>query len=177
MAEQAEEAALLDTEDKEVAPESKRNIKNLIPVMAIIPIVAALSFLFVTKIVNPRVASSADDVKVVEEEEEAEEETEGVVWELGTKLANPLGSRSLRFAKVSVSLELDSAEIAAKAEAGKARLEDIFLTILSSKTLTEMGSPAGKRGLKRELKESFTSDLRLKEGDIRWVYFREFVIQ
>ncbi len=174
MAEQAEEAALLDKEDKETAPESKKNIKNLIPVMAIIPIVAALSFLFVTKIVNPRVASSANDVEVVEEEEE---ETEGVVWDLGTKLANPLGSKSVRFAKVSVSLELASAEIAAKAEAGKARLEDVFLTILSSKTLTEMGSPAGKREIKRELKESLTSDLRLKEGDIRRVYFREFVIQ
>ncbi|MFC1714103.1 flagellar basal body-associated FliL family protein, partial [Candidatus Poribacteria bacterium] len=47
----------------------------------------------------------------------------------------------------------------------------------SSKTLTEMGSPAGKREIKRELKESFTSDLRLKEGDIRRVHFREFVIQ
>ncbi len=174
MAEQAEEAALLDAENKEVAPESKKNIKNLIPVMAIIPIVAALSFLFVTKIVNPRVVSSADDVEVVEEEEE---ETEGVVWELGTKLANPLGSRNLRFAKVSVSLELASAEIVVKAEAGRARLEDIFLTILSSKTLTEMGSPAGKRELKRELKESFTSDLKLKKGDIRRIYFREFVIQ
>ena len=174
MAEQAEEAALLDKEEEETAPKSKKNIKNLIPVMAIIPIVAALSFLFVTKIVNPRVASSSDDVEVVEEEEE---ETEGVVWELGEKLANPLGSRNLRFAKVSVSLELASAEIAAKAEARKARLEDIFLTILSSKTLAEMGSPAGKRELKRELKESFTSDLKLKEGDIRRIYFREFVIQ
>ena len=179
MAEQAEETALLAPEDEGVATEDEAQaaegkIKKLIPVLAIIPAVAALAFLLVTKVVNPRVASSADDVEV---EVVDEEETEGVMWELGTKLANPLGSRTLRFIKVSVSLELASAELAKKVEAGRAKLEDCFLTILSSKTLEDIGTPEGKSELKQELMEAFTSDLRLEEGDIRRVYFLEFVVQ
>ncbi len=71
----------------------------------------------------------------------------------------------------------DEATIMENAERLVAALEDRFLTILTSKTLSDISSPDGKTRLKAELKESLTSDLGLQKGDIRRVYFGEFVIQ
>ena len=64
-----------------------------------------------------------------------------------------------------------------RVEKGRERLGDVFLTILSSKTFEEMKSPDGKREFKEELKENFTSELNLVEGDIRRIYFGDFIIQ
>jgi flagellar protein FliL len=173
MAEQAAESIPVE-QDNDTTAEStdKKNPKRIIFVLMLMPIIAALAFLLIVKVVNPRLSPSTDTVPIVEEVE-----TESAIWELGTKLANPMGTKNARVMKVAVSLEVASEGLVEGIEKQRKKLEDRFLTILTSKTLSEISSPDGKTKLKNELKKAFTSDLGLKEGDIRRVYFGEFVIQ
>ena len=79
--------------------------------------------------------------------------------------------------KIGVSLDLASDAVMETAEKGRDRLLHTLMMILSSQTIEVLSSPEGKVLLTKELKEKFTSELSLKEGDIRRVYFSEFVLQ
>jgi flagellar basal body-associated protein FliL len=70
---------------------------------------SGIGFFPVTKVVNPRfapmaVAQTADDQQSSSEDDEEE----GIMYELGTLLANPADLQTRRIMKVGVSLEVTS---------------------------------------------------------------------
>ena len=170
----AEQAA----ENAQSAPAEKKGGKQLILGLAIVPVVTILTFFLTAKFIGPRFAVPAAGISVAaaEEEEDAVEDT-GFIWELGTVLANPSGKKSMRIMKVTVSAEFALAEHVEIAEKSREKLKDCLVMILSSKTFEKVSSVEGKSEIKSELKEKFTLELGMEEGDVRQIYFSEFVVQ
>ena len=149
----------------------------LISIM-VIPIVAAASVFFVTKVINPRFAGAATVQDQNEEEDSSkEQEAEGIICELGTVLANPAGVGVRRIMKVGISLEVTSKDAAAEVEKSKTKLQHQLIVTLASKDLTAVASAEGKLKLQNEITKIFESELGTAPGELRQVYFTEFVIQ
>ena len=158
------------------APAKGRNSKLLLGLVSVVPVVTILAFFLVTKVVNPRFESSAlaDAAESVEKEPDKKE---SYMYELGTVLANPMATSTRRIMKVGVCLELASKSVVEDIEKSKLKLQHQLLMILSSKKLDEICSPQGKAAVREEVKSVFISELGFSQGELREVYFSEFVIQ
>jgi len=167
MAEQTGEA------DSKASAGRKNSKLRLYMTVAIAPIMAISAFFLVTKVINPRFAEANARAPA----EAADNRKEGYVCEIGTVLVNPLGMESRRIMKVGVLLELTSKSLIQDVEKSRLRLQHQLIMILSSKELDMVNSPEGKSALREELRDAFTLELRLEPGEIRQVYFSEFVIQ
>lgn len=86
-------------------------------------------------------------------------------------LTNTAGNRYL---KVSISIELPS-EAAEESRGKTAQIRDSIITLLSSKSYTDVGSVSGKYQLRDEIAARI--NLIISEGKVKSVYFTEFVIQ
>ena len=110
------------------------------------------------------------------EEAAPEPETLGVI-ELEPFLTN-IGSSGKRHARVSIKLAISPEERAAEVAADKlavARLRDLVLTLLTSKSFEELSSPEGKAALRKEIVEKATAVI--EPGAVREALFGEFVVQ
>ena len=159
--------------DLEASAGTKNRKPLLFMTVAVVPIMAILAFFLVTKVINPRFAEA--DAKASAEAEDNQKQ--GYVYEIGAVLANPLGMENRRIMKVGVLLELTSKSLIRDVENSKLRLQHQLIMILSSKELDVMTSPEGKSALQDELRDAFTLELGLEPGEIRQIYFSEFVIQ
>ena len=107
-----------------------------------------------------------------EEEHKKEEELVGQLVPLETFLVNLAGSKNGRLMKVTMSLEVDSADVQAEIEKRKPQIRDNILILLSSKTFEQVSSKDGKDFLRDEVRDSINS--YLKKGRVKRVLFTEF---
>lgn len=98
----------------------------------------------------------------------------GPIYEMEfiVNLNEPLGKRYL---KTKVGLELENEEVKAEVERRLPQFRDVVLTILSSKTFSEISDLSGKYQLRSEILAMLNSSL--SSGKIRNVYFTEFIVQ
>ncbi len=87
-------------------------------------------------------------------------------------LADPGGNRYL---KVSMQAEVDNEKVMEELEKRKPQIRDIVLTVLSSKTYSEISTAQGKLALKQEIMRRI--NLALSTGSVVNIYFMEFVAQ
>ena len=87
-------------------------------------------------------------------------------------LADPGGNRYL---KVSMQAEVDNEQVMEELEKRKPQVRDIVLTVLSSKTYSEISTAQGKLALKQEIMRRI--NLALSSGSVVNIYFMEFVAQ
>jgi len=99
----------------------------------------------------------------------------GPMFPLDTFTVNLLSDSGRRYLKVQMNLELDGEELAAELETKTAVIRDVVIRLLSSKTLEEISTIKGKDKLKEQVVNQL--NLRLRDGNLRNVYFTEFVIQ
>ena len=99
----------------------------------------------------------------------------GPMFPLDTFTVNLLSDSGRRYLKVQMNLELDGEELAAELESKTAVIRDVVIRLLSSKTLEEISTAKGKDKLKEQIVNQM--NLRLRDGNIRNVYFTEFVVQ
>mgnify|MGYP001055602659 CR=1 FL=1 len=99
----------------------------------------------------------------------------GPMFPLDTFTVNLLSDSGRRYLKVQMNLELDDEQLAAELESKTAVVRDIVIRMLSSKTLEEISTAKGKDKLKEQITDQLS--LRLRDGNIRNVYFTEFVVQ
>ncbi len=99
----------------------------------------------------------------------------GPMFPLDTFTVNLLSDNGRRYLKVQMNLELDGEELAAELESKTAVIRDVVIRLLSSKTLEEISTAKGKDKLKEQIVNQL--NLRLRDGNIRNVYFTEFVVQ
>ena len=99
----------------------------------------------------------------------------GPIYPLDQFIVNLMSNNSERYLKCKISLELDAPELQQEVDKKLPAVRDTIIQILSSKTVEEIQTAKGKEKLKEEIKrklnEMFTT------GEIRHVYFTEFVIQ
>jgi len=99
----------------------------------------------------------------------------GPMFPLETFTVNLLSDSGRRYLKVQMNLELDGEELAAELESKTAVVRDVCIRLLSSKTLEEISTAKGKEKLKEQIVNQL--NLRLRDGNVRNVYFTEFVVQ
>lgn len=110
-----------------------------------------------------RPAKSMDSMKV------------GPMFPLDSFTVNLLSDSGRRYLKVQINLELDDNNVASELDSKTAVVRDIVIRLLSSKTLEEISTAKGKDTLKEQIISQL--NLRLRDGNIRNVYFTEFVVQ
>lgn len=128
----------------------------------------------------------------VEHKPQEIEDFQGVLYDAGTKVVNLADPGGYRYLKAGIVLEilptdpvfytlsgpaLEEAKQHILEEVDRQRpvIEDIITLTLSSKTFEEVFTIAGKEQLKQELRDQFNA--RLTIGQVRDIYFTEFVIQ
>lgn len=99
----------------------------------------------------------------------------GPMFPLDNFTVNLLSDSGRRYLKVQMNLELDGEELASELESKTAVIRDVIIRLLSSKTLEEISTAKGKDKLKEQIVNQL--NLRLRDGNVRNVYFTEFVVQ
>jgi len=99
----------------------------------------------------------------------------GTLYPLDTFTVNLKSNAGRRYLKVTMSLELSAPELSHELDAKTPVLRDRIIRILSSKTLEEISSKKGKQKVTEQIVDTLNS--MLTDGEIKNVYFTEFVIQ
>ena len=99
----------------------------------------------------------------------------GPIYPLDPFTVNLVSSNADRYLKCKVDFELDSPELQKEVDKKLPAIRDMIISILSSKSVEEIQTAKGKEKLKEEIKRKVNSIL--VTGEIRNVYFTEFVIQ
>jgi len=150
-----------------------------------IGIEVGIAVIFVNKLQQPDVV----DVQKQEEEKKAAELLKSQT-ETGTTLPAPIeltvniNGEDGRYLKCGVQLEYDPSfvNLAAELENRKARIKDIVLDIMSSKSMSDLMTNDGKKAIRdqivREVNEVLPQEVGGKTlGKIRRSYFDSFIIQ
>ena len=99
----------------------------------------------------------------------------GILYPLDTFTVNLKSDAGRRYLKVTMSLELEGEELSLELDAKTPVLRDRIIRILSSKTLEEISSKKGKGKVSSQVMDTLNS--MIADGEIRGIYFTEFVIQ
>lgn len=99
----------------------------------------------------------------------------GILYPLDTFTVNLKSDAGRRYLKVTMSLELEGEELSLELDAKTPVLRDRVIRILSSKTLEEISSKKGKGKVGAQIMD--TLNAMIGDGEIKGIYFTEFVIQ
>ncbi|WP_297443875.1 flagellar basal body-associated protein FliL [Sulfurimonas sp.] len=99
----------------------------------------------------------------------------GILYPLDTFTVNLKSDSGRRYLKATISLELSGEELSIELDAKAAVLRDRIIRILSSKTLEEISSKKGKQKVSEQIMN--TLNAMITDGQIKGIYFTEFVIQ
>jgi flagellar FliL protein len=99
----------------------------------------------------------------------------GILYPLDTFTVNLKSDSGRRYLKATMSLELEGEELSLELDAKTAVLRDRIIRILSSKTLEEITSKKGKSKVSTQIMDTLNS--MISDGQIKGIYFTEFVIQ
>lgn len=173
----AEEENTEETNDESGAPKKSNNL-----VLIIIAVVLVL-VLAIVGVVVVMLAGGDDSQQSVGNQTNAKEKPMklmqsmevGPMFPLDNFTVNLLSDSGRRYLKVQMNLELDGEELASELESKTAVVRDVVIRLLSSKTLEEISTAKGKDKLKEQIVNQL--NLRLADGNIRNVYFTEFVVQ
>ncbi|NCO02165.1 MAG: flagellar basal body-associated protein FliL [Epsilonproteobacteria bacterium] len=99
----------------------------------------------------------------------------GILYPLDTFTVNLKSDAGRRYLKVTMSLELEGAELSLELDNKSPVIRDRVIRILTSKTLEEISSKKGKQKISDQIID--TLNAMIKDGQIRGIYFTEFVIQ
>jgi flagellar FliL protein len=113
--------------------------------------------------------------KVVKKKKVSDMAEVGPIYPLDQFIVNLVSNNADRYLKCKISFELDSPELQQEVDKKLPAIRDIIINILSSKTVEEIQTAKGKEKLKEEIRRKVNEILTT--GEIRHVYFTEFVIQ
>jgi len=172
----AEEKENQETEEKE---EKKEGGSKL---LLIIIIVLLLLLLIIGGVVAYFLLSSNNEDQNQPQQQKIEKKHKvsdmseiGPIYPLDPFVVNLVSANANRYLKCKIDLELDSPELQQEVDKKLPAIRDLIIQILSSKSVEEIQTAKGKDKLKEEIKRKINSILTT--GEIKHVYFTEFVIQ
>jgi flagellar protein FliL len=110
-----------------------------------------------------------------DEKKSAQEPSMGPIYKLDTLIVNLADQGGKRYLRVTMELELSSAEVAKEIDQRLPQLRDAILMILPSKKYEDISTTQGKIELRNELVAKMNSILQT--GTVVSIYFTEFVVQ
>jgi flagellar FliL protein len=124
---------------------------------------------------NPDKNTKTEKVEKKKPKKDSDDLTVGPIYPMDNFIVNLMSDGARRFLKCSINLEMDTPELQPEIDSKVAPIRDIIIRILSSKTVAEVSTSKGKDKLKEEIARKINE--RLQAGEIRHVYFVDFVIQ
>jgi flagellar FliL protein len=159
-----------DAEKSEEDPKRKK-----VPINIIIIIILGLCLIgggvFVWK--SGLFSKGADESGI--ESGNKEKEQIGPILSLDTFIVNLIGERNKNYLKAKIELELDSERTIVEINKRLPQIRDSILTLLSSKSSSDINTLEGKYQLRAEILTSINQFL--KTGKIKNIYFTDFIIQ
>ena len=110
-----------------------------------------------------------------EDQENELQEPVGPMYSLETFIVNLSDEGESRYLRVTMDLELKDKETSENIKSRLSQIRDGILMILTNKMLGDIQSSSGKNNLRKEIKN--TLDGIVSEGNVKNVYFTEFVVQ
>ena len=169
-----------EKENQETKEEEKEGGSSKL--LLIVIIVLLLVLLIVGGLVAYFLLSSNDEEQPQQQEQKVEKKKKvtsmteiGPIYPLDQFIVNLVSNNSSRYLKCKIDLELDSPELQQEVDKKLPAIRDLIIRILSSKAVEEIQTAKGKEKLKEEIKRKINEILAT--GEIRHVYFTEFVIQ
>jgi len=180
------------TEEEESAPKEKKSSNLLMIIIIVILILiiivgAVVAFLLMSddeeattqkaapQVKEKQITSSKTKNNSVTMEDTRPLSEIGILYPLDTFTVNLKSDSGRRYLKVTMSLELSGEELSLELDAKAAVLRDRIIRILSSKTLEEISSKKGKQKVTQQIMD--TLNAMITDGQIKGIYFTEFVIQ
>jgi flagellar FliL protein len=99
----------------------------------------------------------------------------GILYPLDTFTVNLKSDQGRRYLKATISLELNGEELSLELDNKSPVIRDRIIRILSSKTLEEISSKKGKQKVSDQIVDTMNS--MIVDGEVKGIYFTEFVIQ
>jgi len=172
-----------EKENQEVQEEKKEGGSKL---LLIVIIILLLILLIVGGLVAYFLLSGGDEEQPPQQQQQATQKVEkkkkvenmteiGPIYPLDQFIVNLVSNNSSRYLKCKIDLELDAPELQQEIDKKLPAIRDLIIRILSSKTVEEIQTAKGKEKLKEEIKRKINEILTT--GEVRHVYFTEFVIQ
>jgi flagellar FliL protein len=121
------------------------------------------------------VAAGSKEENVTPEETTEDENQIGPMVKIDNFVVNLLDKGDIHYLKVSISLEVESAEVEEEVKNRMSQLRDLILLHTGNKSLDELADLQGKLQLRAELLAKINDILR--QGRVKRVYFTNFVIQ
>lgn len=97
------------------------------------------------------------------------------LWSMGSLIVNLMDSNGERYLKAVIEIEVSNQDCVFELDLLKPKVTDSILGILSSKSYKEIAGFEGKQRLKDEIAMRLNN--HLTKGQVRRVYFTEFLIQ
>lgn len=171
--------------EEEQAPKKKGNKLILFGGIGVGAVVIGLALaMFVIKPMMADAPEGGDESSQVEEESHGKKETahgkegqasEAMIYAVKDIIVNPAGTGGSRFLSVSFGFELDDARLEKEFELKEAVIRDALITILASKTVSELTDPKQKEIVRYQIKKR-VSKIMDSEA-ITGVYYTDFVLQ
>ncbi len=119
------------------------------------------------------------DAKATPDKKKSKKSTDhltiGPMYPLASFTVNLLSESGNRYLKVVVDLELADPKMTIEMNNKKSLVRDIIIRTFSSKTFEEISTLKGKDKLKDEVLEKINESL--SDGQVRNIYFTDFVVQ
>jgi len=177
MAEEEKEAAA----EGENAPSKASGGSNVVLILIVVLLVLVLAIGGVVAYLMLS-GDEAEDATVVKQEKvekkrsrHSDELGVGPMYPLDKFTVNLMSENGRRFLVAKMNLEEDSEELTPELDKKTPMIRDIIISTLSSKTVEEITTAKGKEKLKEEIIAQINR--HLDDGEIRHIYFTEFVIQ
>ena len=99
----------------------------------------------------------------------------GILYPLDGFTVNLKSDSGSRYLKATISLELNGEELSIELDKKSPVIRDRIIRILTSKTLEEISSKKGKKKVSDQIMD--TLNAMIVDGQVKGIYFTEFVIQ
>lgn len=172
-------------EEEQQAPKKKSNKLIMFGGIGVGAIAIGIALaLFVIKPMMSDASEGGDESAQVEEaSHEKKEDSHGkegkasqaMIYSIKDIIVNPAGTGGSRFLSVSFGFELESASLEKEFEQKEAIIRDALITILASKTVSELTDPKQKEIVRYQIKKR-VSHIMDSEA-IAGVYYTDFVLQ
>lgn len=172
MAEEKEKKETEETEEKKSGGGSKLLLIVIIVLLLLLLIIGGLVAYFLLSSSNTQQAPQPQQIKKHKVSDLAQI---GPIYPLDPFTVNLVSSNADRYLKCKIDLELSSPDVQKEIDKKLPAIRDMIIQILSSKTVEEIQTAKGKEKLKEEIKRKINSILTT--GEVRHVYFTQFVIQ
>jgi flagellar FliL protein len=169
-----EKAREAKEENKGETKEKKSKVRQrqIVIIVVFVALLGGGFFAWKSGVVAKLVGTPEGETKSLEPKKNQEM---GPVYNLETFLVNLNEPQGKRYLKAKVTIELETEKVQIELERRIPQIRDAVLTMLSSKSYSDISDLTGKYRLRADLISMINS--YLKTGKIANVYFTEFIVQ